>query len=380
MITARMKTHSLHGDEVRGPYPVAPIRAEGERRTVAEYSIPKSNLASLLERIDRLNKVADKLGQPRIVVTQGEPVWVPTGFEGPARMFIPIMVTGEAPKVAGWTFKAAIDHVFAEDGERMTIVRKPRDSGDADLPEQYRNPEPWCDHCHQTRLRKTTYIMQSDAGEWKQVGSNCLRDFLGHTDPEKLAEWFEHVASVLHEAEQDDDDWGRDGHAPMVIRLSDLMAVTNHVARAGGWVSRKNAAEWDKPSTSDRVMDVLFPGTSEKAIEYARENRPTDDDVAAAEKCIEWAKQLCEAERTSDYEYSLCTIAKVGYVEGWRHLGLAVSMWAAWNREMGIDLAIRLPFRCPVCSREPSVRSWSGPCRSDASSPSRPPGACRTSM
>ena len=72
---------------------------------------------------------------------------------------------------SGWKMVAALD--FIESG---VIVRSvPGES----LEGWERPSELWCDHCERKRGRNRSFVVRSDEGEIKQVGSSCLSAFIG---------------------------------------------------------------------------------------------------------------------------------------------------------------------------------------------------------
>ncbi len=53
-----------------------------------------------------------------------------------------------------------------------------------------------CDYCKKDWIvRRDTYIVKNDKGEIRQIGSNCLSDFLGHPNPTRIA-WLDSVGDA----------------------------------------------------------------------------------------------------------------------------------------------------------------------------------------
>jgi hypothetical protein len=98
-----------------------------------------------------------------------------------------VQLHGEAPVLRGWTLAAVVEH-----GDRRSSVRSLLPDRDL-LLESFSAPV--CDHCGLSRRRSRTYVLlRAETGELRQVGSGCLRDFLGGHDPERLCRQAEYLA------------------------------------------------------------------------------------------------------------------------------------------------------------------------------------------
>jgi hypothetical protein len=137
-----------------------------------------AEFAATQEKVAKINARAAKRGFTGRFEVVGTPVSVKkvdefTGFE--IRLaYVDTTITGEAPKYNGWTFLASLDWDSVVDN---VIVRA--FSGDVTV-DRAALVKGHCDHCGVQRLRKNTYVVVNEAGEQKQVGSSCIKDFLGH--------------------------------------------------------------------------------------------------------------------------------------------------------------------------------------------------------
>ena len=199
------------------------------------YKIPEQNLKTLKERVEKLNKRCRRLGVPEIVLTEG----APEDREQDLKVvrYIPVSIEGAAPIVGGYKFIAVLDHI----PEVGTVIRA--------LPGEqigvgYRDAPPNCDHCQSNRKRKDTYLVRNeDTGDIKQVGSSCLKDFLGgHASPEALAMGAETLATLnglCEEYERAPTDFSNRYRIPLLHYLGYVaQEIMEH-----GWVSRKTAYE-----------------------------------------------------------------------------------------------------------------------------------------
>lgn len=150
--------------------------------------IPTQNVSSLTAAIEKLAKKAAKLGCVAPTVTFGNKVMIKVGDEQYIEK-IEVTVTGNAPKLNGWSFIGTIEAV-----EGNSVLRSV--PGD-EIPEHYRNANPCnCDHCNINRKRNSTFIVRNESGAFKQIGRSCLKDFLGHASPEQVAAYAESLAEL----------------------------------------------------------------------------------------------------------------------------------------------------------------------------------------
>jgi hypothetical protein len=303
-----------------------------------EFSIVVSKQAALVAELERLAKRAKRIGAPEIAWTFGEveqrEVKVQIAGADPMILgdmayrtrivpFIKLTLSGVAPVIAGWAFAATLQHL---DGVNILRSCSMGDEG-PEIPDLYRTRGPVCDHCQQRRLRNDTYLVRSEAGEWKQIGSSCLKDFTGHDDPNTLATYAEILASAIDlcgGAEDDEDGGfgfcGRGGPYSLVEYLAHVAAEI----RESGWVPRSRADERTMP-TADCAEDRMAPHP--KAI--ARDRSVTDTDRAIGLASYEWALHIeSSGERMNDYLWNLFTVAKSGLVEH-RTFGIAASIVAS---------------------------------------------------
>ena len=303
------------------------------------FRIPAANIGSLRQGIARLSDRARKLGSPPITLREVrvEDVieTVVDGLDGLAYptgrvlRFHIVEVVGEAPKFAGWTFVASLD--LLDGGTMLRAV-----PGET-VPTAYRTATPGCDHCRLTRNRLKHYLLRHDSGEHKQVGSSCLKDFLGHEDPGKLARLAQYLSDALSLAEAADVEPGdhefsngAGGGRSHLINLETFLAYVAAEIRAYGWVSRKMVDESvdRKTSTATMALSAMFPlpgrGRSDRDV------LPVEADYVEARATIEWAQAL--PENGTDYEHNLRVVAASPALD-FKHTGLTASAVAGYQRE-----------------------------------------------
>lgn len=139
------------------------------------FRITPGELHATKEKILKINARAVKRGFTGRLDIEATRVEVKAtndlGFETTEIMY-DVEVIGNAPSYAGWTFLAKLDW----DREAGLIVHTAPGVGQVD---RTGLREGYCDHCKTDRYRKATYLVGNDRGETAQVGSTCLKDFLG---------------------------------------------------------------------------------------------------------------------------------------------------------------------------------------------------------
>lgn len=312
--------------------------------------VPKQNLERLAQDLAKLNKRASKLGCAPLGfrVVGAEVVRETIGDDGVVSrvtVLVPVEPYGDAPKIEGWSLAARLEH----HGEAGNIVAR-NPSFPTEVPVAFRTSDADCAHCGLDRKRKDSFVVHHDDGTFKQVGRNCLVDFLGHKSPEAMIG----AAELLIEfcASLDDEENGGSGSGGS--SYSDLHSVLVCAAaciRVDGWMSRARAEVAQTSSTADTVATLLYASRSswDRGMRlWAEARTPTATDITEAKAAREWAKAL--PVDGSEYESNLRVLAHAGYCE---RLGTAVSM--VWSYQRAQE---RLRERERAAQAKPSA--WQG--------------------
>ena len=261
------------------------------------------DFAALEARFAKLNKRADKLGVPHITVEILEefarPVVDEHGNPDIMGRTIPcykIKTVGEYPHYADWTFLATI-----ESHEGGNIIRAIPDANEDELKALRSIKQNHCDHCNKSRNRVDTFIVRNDkTGELKQIGRNCIKDFLGGKDPKAIMHWFiwrNETFSFVEEAEEKNRSARIEPEADTIV----VLACAAAAIRNYGY---KKASEEYMGSTTDIVRTVLFSmrplDKRDGRCEWFDKIVPTTEDKAEAEAILAWFKSLDEETRTSN--------------------------------------------------------------------------------
>lgn len=236
----------------------SPITEEANRT----FFVTEGNLEAVNKNIARLAKRATKLGvqAPSIVITGdhmewsflcrgelGETLFVWRKYAEPAResdgkptgrcrKVLHIELAGvETVCLAGWTFLATLDHELGEDSTIVRVVPG------QELPVSYRHAGNLCEHCKRRTFRKATYVVRHEDGRTCQVGSTCLRDFLG-IDASKAISAVD-IYAMMREAlsVSDGDEGGFGGSGSYSLDLVTYLSWVAKSVREDGWVSKTEA-------------------------------------------------------------------------------------------------------------------------------------------
>ncbi len=342
----------------------------------AVYTIPDTNHAYLMAQITKLNKRCAKLGIPAIGTTseldhtrheyrlysatadkdffrwfaEVDLHTVPTGATATGKVMemFEVTITGTAPKYAGWRFIATLEPLPGADDKTETLNLIMTVPGEK-CPVSYMAAAHVgrCDHCNAKRVRKQTFVVQHDDGTFKAVGRQCIKDFLGHDDPNKLAAWAELLIELGGMAAGAcDDDWlgGMGGNAESRYDLEFYLGWVAGVVRHLGWMSRSRAKAIFKPgeATVDHVNYILSPPVKmddKERREYEAlkaECTPTDNDKTTAAVALEWAlgldiEALMAAGGADNYLANVAALARARTVTR-KTCGLGGSIVAAYAR------------------------------------------------
>jgi len=277
--------------------------------------IPTACISEVEARLTKLRKKADKLGLPRPELVIGEREIRTTKDDHGHECVIDetnVTVSISVLKYADYEFVAALDRVGEEN-----LVKKAPAFRAMELPVIYRTRFV-CDHCKKPRLRKKTLLLRNASGEFIQVGTACLIDFMGY-DVERVLTYF-YLFS-------DDALGGEGGYRGRGERIHDfeyILTLSACAVRQYGYVSRKKAEETGFLSTAGRVSAHL------SVFRKPEDVLPVQDcDKEKALRVLEWSKTIDSA---NDYYHNM-RLAFSGIGVDSKVFGIIVSAINAYDRE-----------------------------------------------
>lgn len=302
--------------------------------------VPVENLTKLNKKLRAMAKRAAKVGaEAPTLKDSGEKETEEIKERGQVvgiREWAFIVVAGETPKYAGWTFLATLQHSEAGAIIRRVPGQTPEESealeAKFDL-SAYRDAKPVCDHCQTRRERKDTYLVVHEDGTFKQVGRNCIADFLGGQSPEAVLRTLEYLRDVVDEV---GGDYGSAGVRD-VYRVEEFLTHVACMIREYGWVPRSFHSE---TATADRATSNMSDLRHDRRDKKGQKLyvAPNADDETDAQKAREHALSL---EGRSDFEHNL-KVALGGEYLDTRNSGIAAAALLVYNRHIEREVERRL--------------------------------------
>lgn len=341
-----------------------------------EFSMVEELYDKVVEDVDALNKRAGKKGIPLISVEK-------TGEEVVEKRYDPSKINSrrgimlkkikfriKVPQLqlpGGWKFIGRVDHTAIGN----LIVSVPDSGHEEDLHKLYGNSQPsYCDHCHTTRRRTSTFVVQDAQGGLKRIGRQCLKDYLpgGEQGVKKMldyADYLSKIAEGLREFEtrggSEDDGGERMGGGSSRydnFGIKPTLGIALAYIRKLGYLSKSKASAdnetggYSEPTSAkivrgitgeleDRLAKDKNNGSllaELSALNDYRENKEKYE--AEADKVIEWGKdyitkQLERPSNMTEYFKNLQTILNGAATSGAipeKYLGYLVSIIPAYNK------------------------------------------------
>lgn len=292
----------------------------------AKHTIAADRLSLVVARLADLNKRGAKYEMPALVLTAGEPYRVKAVCEGGVERFVWVLdltLTGDVPKINGYTFLASLEH-----SEAGNLILKAPAAQDRELT-AWQHCSARCQHCGLDRDRKTTFLLETPEGGIIQIARNCLADYLRSDDIERTLRWF----SVVSECVRDmDEEYGYSGNYwPTATPLEYVAAAVSSVRKFG---FKKAAEECNTRMDCDFLTNPPPMGHGRDA-ELARkdwtERQPTPAQIEQAQAAIAWCLATTD---NSDYMHSLRVACSTRTISD-RARGLLASLPTAYAREQG---------------------------------------------
>lgn len=288
-------------------------------------NIPKENLPRLEAKVAKLTRKATKLGLEPLkleVIREFQVNFeenLSSDFPPKIVDYVEVTLTSPKIKIEGWEFVAKLE---ITDSGCIIYNIKP----EIEIPEKYREEAGYCDHCKSARYRKDTFLLINEDGEFKQVGRQCLKDFLGyHGTPEHLLS----IASIIRHLSVDENyDPFKEfsDSTPGYYRIPALAFLIRAVtaARLYGYKNRQTANEHECASTGDLAWIAC---TSQHSDNPTRKGI-TDADKDRAKVIYDWVKSF---KGENDYEKNLLTMTEDGL--SYHSAGMMASAILSYERD-----------------------------------------------
>jgi len=227
--------------------------------TLWQGLVPTDALDIVKERIEKMQKRAERIGFPSPTLRIGS-----TDVKDNINQTL-VTIEGESLRLGEWTLVGTVSEL--EDGSPfVTFAPGVRVAVDGLL-----SNVNYCDHCKTTRQRKDTYLVRT-MHEVKQVGSSCIKDFLGH-DPSLITAYLGMVDAL----DLTDEVGGWAMSATRFYPVHDIVEAAARVVVQTGYINKQKAADEDVISTVEWVRNILTAGP--KQLKQLAEDFPHTDEV-----------------------------------------------------------------------------------------------------
>lgn len=287
------------------------------------FRIYEGNMERLNKAMARIQKKCAKHGCDFRFETVGEEYGEIQSESGP-RLARYILVRAEGIAICnGWQFVATLEHTT-----EGNIIRG---VAGIEVPERFYDCPAVCEHCGTNRARKNTYIIQNtETGEFKQVGRQCLKEYTHGMDAGFVAGCFE-AMDLLKEG-----DAPRPGCQGETYYDRDMMLrCAAEAVRAYGYVKcgHPNATRGvaERFYLCDQYSESLPPDFT---TDTRREMKDSDIQIHSDRARSDVADALAwldTQKATGGYIHNLKTVMAMEYTsEG--NLNLLVSLFGAWEK------------------------------------------------
>ena len=294
-----------------------------------QFAIYEGNMERLQKKMTKIRNKCRKYGCDFHYEEVGEEFRTVKNDDGTENIVRYVIVEAEGKAVVnGWKFIASLEHT-----EHGNIINA---CCDIEVPERYYTGRPVCEHCGTNRYRKNSFIvMNEETGEFKQVGTQCLKDFTCGMSAEGVAEY----TSLFDELIKGEVIEGGGGFGGKYLDRDDVLQYAAEVIRKFGYARSDMGSE----STRSRTVDFYtldhggfgyygreYERVVRELAEQVRFDHNSEEAVNMAKNALEW---ILEQEEKSNYIHNLRTACQLKYV-GYDKVGLLVSLFPAYDKEL----------------------------------------------
>lgn len=295
------------------------------------YAIPTENVYSLNKKINKLNNRAHKLDIPPVEIEEIFSYNVKDSDTGRITRYTVFKAnTDHDITIDGWELVARIDK---EEGGPIISVIPGKEVNKDFLIRSRANPRA-CDHCHYNRARRKTFILfNKESGDWFQVGSNCLSDFIGEASAKKILSFNTLVKKLTSYLKED---YAEGDSYSSYFSVEDVIDVATTVISFYGYISNSRSSQTGEMPTSARVSQFMYNPAKLEETKLAEELKEGIVLDFASKDAISWAASLSDKEvEDNGYLNNLRSIARSTVVNN-RQFGYTCSLPGAYARHMDI--------------------------------------------
>lgn len=277
--------------------------------------ILKSKLTRLQAEVSKANKKALKHGlnpitfsvtneyfemrQQDVKIDIGEFIQKPVSVK-----VVEVEITGDLPFFSGWKL---VGHVERLEGNKASVNLVHGHN----LKRDYSEHKLYCEHCKKHSPKKDAYILQDKQGEEIMVGKNCVKEFF-QRDPKEVF-WYMNILEMLDESADLKEEKGFYGEN--YFDLKECLSEALRDIKMFGFVP----ASGDCPTRN--------------AIHNPKADAPTKEDIADAEECMTYWKNI---EVKGDFAYNAKMLATLEETN-WKNFSLVAAMAWTWFKKERLE-------------------------------------------
>lgn len=221
-------------------------------------TIDKCNMDIVKDKFAKVLKKAEKFPEKKFFTFKFINEQIVLG-DVVADDLIDVVIEYDVLKYNDWYF---IGKINADSEHSRNVIHRTKTMEDIDIPDYYYTCSAnHCDHCNIDRYRKDTYIIYNNVTkEYKQVGSSCLKDFLGY-DISGMFSMYDVFNDVIDEIEDYDinDPRYRSTLEYEKFNIFFMLSRIIYEIDTNGYVSVKQAeSEFGKISTKAQIQSMLI--------------------------------------------------------------------------------------------------------------------------
>lgn len=296
-----------------------------------KYQVLKSLIPNVKIKIDAYQRKFNKYKFGHIDFNMSEPYVIKDNNNKTVQV-VDIAVTGNY-KIPGWIFVASLEWI----PEAKTNLVK-RIDNDLEIPTQYLSSTE-CEHCHSNRARKYTIVIYNEqTKEFKQVGKQCVKDYIGADVEDYLS-----YLSLFTSMTQWLNSLPKEGHnkEDSIFKVDDILAQTIEEVNHHGYVSQQTIANWyDRngydcemcplEKTSSQVYKIMNKVTGYSSYELVCPSYEVTNETWSKVGCVkQFIEELIDS---NDYTHNIKAMINTEYVDNSK-LGLIVSAVGYYLRE-----------------------------------------------
>lgn len=264
---------------------------------------------------------------------------------------VTVKLVGTTPRIQGadgstWNFVG----VITPSAQGAAILKLTPGASDTDALRKLHSTNPYyCDYCRKVRMRNETFIV-NNGNEYRQVGRNCLKDFVGGANPQALLQYFEffndreHFESWIYgkmsTGGSEDGGFGGGGRGNRYYEPQRILATTIAAVEVyNGYVSAK--AEHAESTASHVRMSLWgmvtkdMPKEEIDKLKQMRQLADSEEYKAKADQVITWFNSLpAETIKENTFFSNIKVMVDEDAVRD-REVGYIVGLYAAYERAQG---------------------------------------------